>query len=38
MPIELLKELDSKFFSTQLNIEVESIFDNIDNINTLNIN
>jgi len=37
MPIELFREADNKFFSTQVNIEVEFIFDNYGNISALNI-
>lgn len=37
MPLELLRESDNKFFSTQLNIEVEFIFDNASTIGALNI-
>jgi CubicO group peptidase (beta-lactamase class C family) len=35
MPIQLIKESDSKFFSTQFNIEIEFTFDNIENISVL---
>jgi CubicO group peptidase (beta-lactamase class C family) len=37
MPIELFRESDNKFFSKQLNIGVEFIFDNANNISALNI-
>ena len=37
MPIELLKESNNKFFSTQVNIDVEFTFDNCGNISALNI-
>ncbi|MBZ9689709.1 beta-lactamase family protein [Clostridium estertheticum] len=37
MPIQLLKESDSKFFSTQLNMLVEFIFDTTGSTGTLNL-
>ncbi|MCB2297880.1 serine hydrolase domain-containing protein [Clostridium tagluense] len=37
MPIQLLKESDSKFYATQLNIEVEFVSDSIGDVSTLNI-